>query len=230
MMNSTWCNNSVAWTASCEAVSAVFPAWETAFAAVAMHHLDAIADPELRERMRSFVAEEMSHAAAHSAFNRRNGLKEMEDAEHEKTALVHKRPGRKLWLGTMISIEHFASCMARMYLANCQGDDRDHKLFAWHSREELGHKALAFDVWRALGYSDKLLMRIVRQNQAYILKAVFRHVTARVKEAGRFQDWVGYVVWLGKVVRWVGLPMLRIYLPNFHPDHADDRRFMETYA
>ena len=225
-----WCNNSVAWTASCEAVSAVFPAWEKAFAAVAMHYVDQVKDTELQARMRQFVAEEIAHAAAHSAFNRRNGLEAMEEAEYEKTAIVFKRPGRKLWLGTMISIEHFASCISRMYLSNGKYEDRDHKLFAWHSREELGHKALAFDVWRTLGYSDKLLMRIVRQNQAYILRAVFTHVTARVKEAGGLRDWLGYMSWLCSVIRWVGLPMLQIYLPGFHPNHSDDSRFMEVAA
>lgn len=225
-----WCNNSVAWTASCEAVSVVFPAWEKAFAAVATHYLDVIKDPELQDRMRSFIAEELSHAAAHSAFNRRNNLQDLEDAEHAKTAVVLKSPKRKLWLGTMISIEHFASCMSRMYLVNCKGDDRDHKLFAWHAREELGHKALAFDVWRALGYSDKLLVQIVRRNQIYVLKAIFRHVTAQVKAAGKLKDWVGYIVWFGKFVRWIGIPMLQIYLPKFHPNHTDDSRFMEVYA
>ena len=230
MNRSSWCNNSVAWTASCEAVSAVFPAWEKAFAAVAMHHIDAVQDKTLRLRMHEFVSEEIAHAAAHSAFNRRNNLKAIEEAEYKKTAIVFKCPGRKLWLGTMISIEHFASCMSRMYLSNCKGEGRDYKLFAWHFREELGHKALAFDVWRHLGYSDKLLMRIVRQNQAYILKAVFSHVTARVRKSGGFRDWMGYVLWLCSVIRWVGLPMLQIYLPGFHPNHSDDRRFIEVSA
>jgi len=230
MDRNTWCNNSVAWTAYCESVSVVFPAWEKAFAAVAMHYMDVVQDDELRGRMREFVAEELAHAAAHTAFNRRNGLEAMEEAEYQKTAVVFKRPGLKLWLGTMISIEHFASCMARMYLSNCKGDGRDHKLFAWHSREELGHKALAFDVWRSLGYSDKLLLRIVRQNQAYVLRAVFTHVTAKVREAGSLRDWLGYVSWLGSFIRWVGLPMLQIYLPGFHPNHSDDRRFMEATA
>jgi predicted metal-dependent hydrolase len=225
-----WCGDSKIFTRYCDSVSVLFPAWERAFAAVAEHHLPQVKDEALRVRIQQFVREEMAHASAHEAYNARAGLTKLAKEEYRKTRIIHRRPSAKLWLGTMVSIEHFAACMGRMYLdlyGNRTG--REYNLFAWHSREEIGHKALAIDLWRSLGYSDADLRSIARQNQAYVIKFIVGH-TIQGSSFRRLKDWTDFAHWAWHMTTKVFVPMLKIYLPNFHPSKVDDRRYLEAPA
>jgi predicted metal-dependent hydrolase len=109
-----WCGDSQFFTRNCNAVSVLFPAWERAFVAVARHHLLEVKDEALRARIEQFIQEELAHASAHDAYNVRAGITLAADEEYRKTRVIHRRPGAKLWLGSMVSIEHFAACMGRM--------------------------------------------------------------------------------------------------------------------
>jgi len=198
--------------------------------AVAKHHLLHVTDADLKRRIQEFIGEELAHASAHDAYNARAGITEVANAEYRKTRLIHRRPGAKLWLGSMVSIEHFAACMGRMYLdlyGNKVG--RDHNLFAWHSREEIGHKDLAMDLWRSLGYSDADLRAIARQNQVYVIKFIVSHTFQGVSFRS-FKDWTDFAHWAWHMTTKVLVPMLKIYLPNFHPGRVDDRRYLGVAA
>ena len=225
-----WCGNSKLSTRTCDAVSVLFPAWERAFAAVAMHHLPKVNDPALRARIEAFVAEEIAHAKAHDAYNARAGITELADAEYRKTRAVHRKPGNKVWLGGMVSIEHFATCIGRLYLDAFKNQTgREHKLFEWHSREEIGHKALAIDIWREMGYSGADLRAIARQNQAYVIKFIVGY-TLQGFDPKSVSDWKDLAIWAWRMTTKVFVPMLKIYLPNFHPNNVDDRRYLEVPA
>jgi predicted metal-dependent hydrolase len=225
-----WCGDSQFFTRNCDAVSTLFPAWERAFVAVAKHYLPEVKDEELRGRIEQFIREELAHASAHEAYNARAGMTDLANEEYRKTRIIHRRPGAKLWLGSMVSIEHFAACMGRMYL-DLYGDKagRDHSLFAWHSREEIGHKDLAMDLWRSLGHSDADLRAIARQNQGYVIKFIVGH-TLRGSSFRRLKDWTDFAHWAWHMTTKVFVPMLKIYLPNFHPSKVDDRRYLEVSA
>jgi predicted metal-dependent hydrolase len=198
--------------------------------AVAKHYLPEIKDEGLKNRIELFIKEEMAHASAHEAYNARAGITKMADEEYQKTRIIHRRPGAKVWLGSMVSIEHFASCMGRMYLdLYGKKTGREHNLFAWHAREEIGHKDLAIDLWRSLGHSDADLRVIARQNQAYVIKFIVGH-TLRGSSFRRFKDWTDFAHWAWHMTTKVFVPMLKIYLPNFHPNRVDDSRYMEVPA
>ena len=212
------------WVQYGHAVSVLFPAWERAFAAVATHHRPSVSDA-LAARIDAFVREEISHANAHESYNRRYGLVEAEAEELKKTRVIHRKPGHKVWLGTMVSIEHLAVCMGRMYLDRFPGQtERDHRLFQWHAREEIGHKDLAIDIWRELGYSDTDLRAIARQNQAYVL----RFITTKILESVDWKkprQWLELIDWGWWMTKKVLIPMLAIYIPRFHPNWFDDKRY-----
>ena len=212
------------WVQYGHAVSVLFPAWERAFAAVATHHRPSVSSA-LAARIDAFVREELSHANAHESYNRRYGLVEAEAEELKKTRVIHRKPGHKVWLGTMVSIEHLAVCMGRMYLDRFPGQtERDHRLFQWHAREEIGHKDLAIDIWRELGYSDTDLRAIARQNQAYVL----RFITTKVLESVDWKkprQWLELIDWGWWMTKKVLIPMLAIYIPRFHPNWFDDKRY-----
>ena len=227
-----WCDNSAVWTHYGNASSIIFPAWERAFAAVINHHLPNVSDEDLRRRMIKFVQEELSHANAHESFNERHGLKDEEQKEFANTKMIHRRPGMTFWLGTMVSIEHLASCMARSYIDRWGSrESRDFKLFCWHAKEELGHKTLALDLWDHLGLPRSELRKIARVNQRYVLKFLLGYTLNKLKEDGvlyKPSTWKDLVVCFGYVGIKIGLPMLRIYLPGFHPDNIDDTRYLQA--
>jgi predicted metal-dependent hydrolase len=227
-----WCDNSAVWTHYGNASSIIFPAWERAFAAVINHHLPNVSDEDLRRRMIKFVQEELSHANAHESFNERHGLKDEEQKEFANTKMIHRRPGMTFWLGTMVSIEHLASCMARSYIDRWGSrESRDFKLFCWHAKEELGHKTLALDLWDHLGLPRSELRKIARVNQRYVLKFLLGYTLNKLKEDGvlyKPSTWKDLAVCFGYVGIKIGLPMLRIYLPGFHPDNIDDTRYLQA--
>lgn len=223
-----WCGGSALFTRNCDATSVLFPAWERAFAAVARHYLPKVSDESLRDRIEAFMDEELTHASAHEAYNARAGISAMADEEYCKTKIIHRRPGNKLWLGAMVSIEHFAACMGRMYLDVFKnGSGRDHNLFAWHAQEEISHKALAIDLWRDLGYTNAELRAIARKNQAYVIKFIVGYAMRGFNPRSP-RSWADFAFWAWHMTIKVLVPMLKIYLPNFHPNKVDDSRYLET--
>jgi predicted metal-dependent hydrolase len=227
-----WCDNSPVWSHYGNASSVLFPAWERAFAAVVKHYLPVVQDQDLKARMVQFVNEELAHASAHEAFNKRQGLEELEAAEFKRARLVLRKPSLPYWLGTMVSIEHLAACMSRSVIGRWGGrQGRDYKLFLWHAKEELGHKALAIDLWRYLGHSDAELRKIARTNQAYVMGGMIKHTLKETTKDGQLRNWRTWrdlVSWSFFVTTKVLIPMLTIYLPNFHPNKKDDTKYMEV--
>lgn len=231
-MGKYWCDNSPVWTHYGNASSVLFPPWERAFAAVVQEHLPDVKDEELKLRMVQFMNEELAHARAHGHFNERNGIKDLEEAQYKLTKMVLRKPKLSFWLGTMVSIEHLAACMSRSVLTRWgKRDGRDYKLFCWHAIEELGHKSLAIDVWHHLGYSDKELRKIAVSNQKYVMGFLIKHTLKKVYKEGHLKNWrtwVDLISWSVFVTTKVLVPMLTIYLPNFHPDNTNDDKYLRV--
>lgn len=226
-----WCDNSAVWTHYGNASSIIFPAWEKAFAAVINHHLPNIKDENLKNRMVQFVKEELSHANAHESFNDRHSLKDEEAKEFDSTKAVHRRPGMIFWLGTMVSIEHLACCMARGYLDKWKDfPTKDYKLFAWHSKEELGHKTLALDLWDYLGLPRSKLVKIAIANQKYVLGYLLKYIFTKLKDdkvllkASTIKDLCSFSWYM---LSKIAIPMLRIYLPRFNPNNINDTKYLQ---
>ena len=88
-------------------------------------------------------------------------------------------------------------------------------------------KALAIDIWREMGYSGADLRAIARQNQAYVIKFIVGY-TLQGFDPKSVSDWKDLAVWAWRMTTKVFVPMLKIYLPNFHPNNVDDRRYLEV--
>jgi len=227
-----WCDNSPVWSHFINSSSILFPAWERAFAAVVRHYLPVVQDQDLKARMVQFVNEEMAHASAHEAFNKRQNLQELEAAEFKRARIVFRKPGLHSWLGTMVSIEHLAACMSRSIIDRWDGrDGRDYKLFLWHAKEELGHKSLAIDLRRYLGHSDADLHKIARTNQAYVMFGMIKYTIKQTAKDGQLYNWKTWrdlASWSFWVTTKLLIPMLSIYLPGFHPNNKDDAKYLQV--
>ena len=225
-----WCFDSPVWTHFGNATSILFPAWEKAFAAVIEHHLPSVQDPELKSRMLQFIKEELSHAKAHETFNIRHNLKKEEQKQFVKTRVVHKKPSLPVWLGTMVSIEHMAACISRAMLDRFGSrSGRDYNLFIWHSKEELGHKSLAIDLWNYLGYSKSALKKASKANQAYVLKFLIGYTLRNVyqdRALTKLNTWKDLVIWAWFMVSKIIVPAKDVYSINFHPNNYDDSKWV----
>jgi len=102
-------------------------------------------------------------------------------------------------------------------------------LFCWHAVEELGHKSLAIDLWNYLGFSEKELKKIAKTNQRYVMGFLIGYTIKNVYKDGQLKKlstWKDLFSWSYFVTSKVLLPMLTIYLPNFHPNNVDDSYYL----
>lgn len=232
MSKNYWFDGCPVRTHFCDAMSVLFPPWELAFAKIVAAYKEDIHDPALLSRMDEFIAQETAHGKAHHSHNARVGITDLEDKEFEKIKLVLRRPKMRIWLASMVSIEHIASGLSR-HLLSVYGDHtgREFAMYRWHAVEELQHKSLALDLWDALGYTRKDLKRLARGNLLYVLRFLIAYTTDKLRQDRIFPTprVLGGVMWcLWRSCRAVGLSRL-LANPKFHPDNIDDSALIARF-
>jgi predicted metal-dependent hydrolase len=156
-------------------LSATFPEGEDYFVRSVRHCRDQITDPVLKAQVAGFIGQESVHGREHSALNDR--LAQL----GYPTKRVERAVGRVLrWrervmppevnLAATAALEHFTACLAELALTDADfralpGDPTITDIFVWHSLEEAEHKAVAFDVFRAVDGTEKVrigTMKVMR--------------------------------------------------------------------
>jgi uncharacterized protein len=150
-------------------LSAVFPDGEDFFVRSVRHYRDQITDAELRRQVTGFIGQEAMHGREHRVLNDR--LSELgyptKRVERMTRRLLETRerllpPASNL--AATAALEHFTATLAELLLTSDDtralfGHDEVRNLFLWHALEESEHKAVAFDVYRAIGGTER--MRVV---------------------------------------------------------------------
>lgn len=159
----------------CAALSALFPDGEDYFVRSVRHYRDQIEDPALKRQVAGFIGQEAMHGKEHRAFNAR--LAELGYPTRAFEGFVRRSLGLRTKVAPPIAnlaltaaLEHFTATMGELVLLDEEtrasfGDRAVHDLFVWHALEEAEHKAVAFDVYRAVGGSEGLriaTMKITR--------------------------------------------------------------------
>jgi uncharacterized protein len=147
------------------ALSSVFPDGEDYFVRSVRHFRDQITDPELKRQVAGFIGQEAMHGREHRVFNER--LQELgfhtkvaERLTKRGLAIRTKIATPKSNLAATAALEHFTATLAELVLTNDEvrdmfGDEAVKNLFLWHALEESEHKAVAFDVYKAVGGSER---------------------------------------------------------------------------
>jgi uncharacterized protein len=157
------------------ALSAVFPDGEDYFVRSVRHYREQITDPVLAEQVSGFIGQEVTHGREHRAFNTHL------DSLGYHTKFVERFVQRAIGfrerhtppianLAATAALEHVTATLAEVVLTDPAtqesfGEDAVRHLFYWHALEETEHKAVAFDVYRAVGGSERMriiTMKIVR--------------------------------------------------------------------
>src|SRR4051794_11845496 len=156
------------------ALSSVFPDGEDYFVRSVRNFRDQVTDPELRRQVSGFIGQEAIHGREHRALNDRLDqlgypTKRMERftkwglEKREKLMSPHNN------LAATAALEHYTATLAEVVLRNPEarnlfGSPAVTNMLLWHALEESEHKAVAFDVYKAVGGTERtrvLTMNII---------------------------------------------------------------------
>jgi uncharacterized protein len=227
------------------ALSSVFPDGEDYFVRSVRHFRDQVTDPALKRQVAGFIGQESVHGREHRVFNDRLAelgypAKEYEHVTRVGLRLRERLAPAKANLAATAALEHFTATLAELVLSNegireQMGTDAVRDLFVWHALEESEHKAVAFDVYKAVGGSERLrvwtmnffrcgfvfgmglaiVLSLLRDRETY-RRGVLRQSWRRVKASPILDP----ALWT----------QLKDYnRPDFHPDDSDTTELVATW-
>ena len=227
------------------ALSSVFPDGEDYFVRSVRHFRDRITDPALKRQVAGFMGQEAVHGREHRVFNDRLAELGYPTKEYENITRVGLRVRERILspksnLAATAALEHFTATLAELVLTSeeirtLMGTDAVRDLFVWHALEESEHKAVAFDVYKAVGGGERLRVWtmnffrfgfIVGMGLAVIASLLGDRATYRRGSLRR--SWR----------RLQGSPIVDPALwrqlkdynrPDFHPDDSDTTELVETW-
>ncbi len=218
-------------------LSSVFPDGEDFFVRSVRHFRDQITDPELKKQVGGFIGQEAMHGRQHRAFNDRLDelgypVKRFERLTKKGLALRTRFAPAKSNLAATAALEHFTATLAELLLTSEEtramfGNDEVRNLFLWHALEESEHKAVAFDVYKAVGGTERMrvwTMKFLRFG--FVLGMIVQVIVSMLFDRATYNP---RTVWKS-VRRLRRSPIMDKALwlqlkdydrPDFHPDDRD---------
>lgn len=226
-------------------LSAVFPDGEDYFVRSVRAFRDQITDPELKRQVAGFIGQESVHGREHRVFNDRLGqlgypTKAVERLTKKGLALRWRLASPKANLAATAALEHFTATLAELVLTSEEtrrlfGHPEVQNLFVWHALEESEHKAVAFDVYKAVGGSERT--RVITMNVLRFGFVGFMALQVLVSLAGDRatyrrgnlrRSWQRFR--RSPVMTRALWDQLRDYnRPDFHPDDSDTTELVERW-
>ncbi len=238
-------------TAYYNAMSMTFPAGEQLFIdSVKRVQYRLPATPEhaaMHETIRDFCAQEATHRHIHAQFNghlaKQGYRNEVERriwarfAKHEHINAMHH-------LGITAANEHYTAVMSDALLrhqALTSGMSQAmQQVWRWHALEETEHKAVAFDLYTALGGSYLWRIRYFVYGTTMLLTDILRQTAANLHQDGALfkpSTWASAAqFFFGRPSQgggWFWLtarPLLAYFRKDFHPNQHDNRSLALAYA
>jgi predicted metal-dependent hydrolase len=227
------------------ALSSVFPDGEAFFVRSVQRYRDRIDDPQLRETIRSFAAQEGQHSAQHDRHVRML-LDQGYPGIGRRNALIRRLTRWSVeWmprhsLAGTAALEHLTALLARKLLESPerwtgQMDPRMARLWQWHALEEAEHKAVAFDVLAQVAPSYPLrVFALVSNTLGLFLEILDRTVYMLWKDGILFRRdvWASGLRFLfGRegLLRGASADYRAWYRRDFHPDDANDAALIAAW-
>lgn len=147
-------------------LSALFPDGEDFFVRSVRHYRDQITDPDLRQQVNGFIGQEAMHGREHRELNERLAelgypTRRIQKMTKFGLGLRSKHAPPVANLALTAALEHFTATLAESLLSDPDlsesfGHAGIRDIFRWHALEESEHKAVAFDVYKAVGGSERI--------------------------------------------------------------------------
>ena len=227
------------------ALSSLFPDGEDFFVRSVRHYRDAVTDPALKKQVAGFIGQEAVHGREHRVLNDRLDrlgypTKRFERITKKGLALRERIAPASSNLAATAALEHFTATLAELLLTSQEtrdlfGDDTVRDLFLWHALEESEHKAVAFDVYKAVGGTERmrvLTMKFLRYG--FVVMLTSQIVVSLLGDRATYRP--GNLRRSWRRVR--RSPILRRDLwerlkdyerPDFHPDDHDTTELVEQW-
>ncbi|GAB4583645.1 metal-dependent hydrolase [Nocardia sp. IFM 10818] len=230
-------------------LSGAFPPGEESFIRSVRKFSGEITDPVLKKRVAGFIGQEAMHGNQHRALNEQ--LIEMgfpivrvftfgPGALRERALImVENLVPRHVHLAVTALAEHYTSTLANRVLGNpdiqaIPGDPEVWNLLNWHAFEELEHKSVAFDVYRATGGSEVVRIVLMAGTYAFTIPVVSLGVAASILSDPHSWRPIRVLresirLYRGPIVRGL-MKEIRPYMrPGFHPDDIDTNALLEHW-
>ena len=147
-------------------LSSVFPDGEDYFVRSVEAVRDRIEEPGLQRDVDGFIGQESMHGREHRALNERLAelgypTRAIGRYVRTLTSLRDRFQSETANLGYTAALEHYTATLAETLLGDPDaraviGHDGVRSLLLWHALEEAEHKAVAFDVYKAVGGTERL--------------------------------------------------------------------------
>lgn len=241
-----WMDNDAFLTAFFNALSIAFPAGEKFFIDAVRHYADRITDPALKANIQGFCGQEGFHRREHQRYNetlcaaRGYDLDALEGTLTRRLRWAQKTLSPMKNLAITVAIEHFTAVLAEILLRPGSildsTDPAMRELWRWHAAEELEHKTVAFDVYRAVGGSEALRRGVMRRATVFLTFELTRALVTILRKDGQLFNirlWRrGLASLFGKQGIFSGAwPMYKaFYQQGFHPLHQDTQDLVVQWA
>ena len=234
-----WFDNHPFKTAWFNAMSMTFPLGEKFFIDSVREYQDWIEDPKLQAEIRNFCGQEGFHRREHERYNRELCKRRGYDYDYLEARLQKNIDASKKMFSPMeqlastAAFEHMTAIMAESALSDdspmmgAAVEPAMRELWDWHAAEEMEHKAVAFDVYRAMGGEEKMRKKALRLATVFLALDVMVGVVHMLKHDGRLWDlkvWTDgwrFLFARGGILRRLW-PAYRSYFKDgFHPWQRD---------
>jgi len=186
-MDRHWFRGNPFMTHFMNSLHSVFPAGERYFVRSVKWFDKQIQNPELKERVKAFIGQEIQHGMQHEKFlasldqmgldgtawsdwYEKNAYRNSEKPSHESVwfdllaRIIGKEAQERIGLSITAALEHYTASIAETVLKNRElhegMPDDMRQMFMWHAAEEIEHKSVAFDVFKEVAggnYGERML-------------------------------------------------------------------------
>ena len=241
-----WYDNHPFKTAWFNAMSITFPLGEKFFIDSVRHYADQISDPKLKADIRGFCGQEGFHRREHQRYNhtlckhRGYDLQVMEGRLERNIQRANKLLSPMERLASTAALEHITAILAETALSEDDPmigntDSAMQALWQWHAAEEMEHKSVAFDVYKAVGGTEKMRKRAMRQATVFLMVDTMMGLTHMLRKDKKLwsarlwhQGWK-FLFSKGGILRRVWPAYKEYYQDGFHPWDRDTRQLLDAW-
>lgn len=228
------------------ALSGGFPAGEESFIRSVRRFADRATDPVLKKQVAGFIGQESTHGQEHRRLNAMLIDKgypirwQDSDAVHRWRIRAEQRTPAVVHLAQTAALEHYTAVLAERILSSAEiqglpGTPEVWHLLNWHAVEELEHKSVAFDLYRAVGGPEWIRIAamavVIAATVPLIALALVvslvgdpvarRHPRRVVREIS--------ALYRGPIFRGFLRDAAAYLRPGFHPDDVDTVALLDTW-
>ncbi len=228
-----WLNNSAVKTLHANTLTTGIPFGERFFIGCVTPYIKHIKCPLLKKNATEFARQEINHSKEHLKLYAKSvkpfypKLKANGNFYQKLSALVGFLVGNRIRLAMVAAMEHNTAVAADLYLSHPElllgADDKITALWRWHFIEEIEHRTVAFDIFkasggnylqRAFGFFISMVLLIIAFCNCFFHMAIYDKLVFKPS----FYVESFHFFW-GKegILRRLAWPILSYLRPGFHP-------------